>query len=67
MRMMSSARSLDSAGKSEIKAGISENSAKGWFEIDDHGVIEVKELLLDNIKSATECVVVDVSNVKRTC
>ncbi|KAL9608992.1 MAG: hypothetical protein Q9167_006201 [Letrouitia subvulpina] len=62
MRMMSSAKPLDSTGKSEIKAGITENGAKGRFEIDDHGTVEVKEFLLENVKSATECVVIDVSN-----
>ena len=67
IRLMSSAKSLDSAGKSKIKAGIWENDAKGKFEINDQGTVEVKELLLEYVKSATECVVIDVSTVSRAC
>ena len=65
MRMMFSTESLDFAGKSEKKAGMWENDVKGRFEINDHGTVEIKELLLESIKSATECVVIDVSNVSR--
>ena len=62
--MVSSARALIFANNSEIPADIPKDGVRGKFEFDDQGNVEVKELLLDSIKSATECVVVDVSSVR---
>ena len=67
MFMMFYAKSLGSEKTSEIKAEISENDAKGKFEIDDHDRLKIKKLLLENVKSVIECVIIDVDNVRRAC